>query len=185
MANQPNPAPGGAGNPAPAANPPVQNQPVTAVQQPAAQQSRRARGARTSPPAARLAYTRHATAGNSDDRINSQALVTFWKVMTVLGGVAILWILVSTSHCVGRQGGVMSPTSVTPPSSASVYSSLPPAPVPVAIPSIVFPPARVEITNKIEVMPEQNIPAPPTAPKSCDQYSGARRLSCERWAKIK
>lgn len=195
MANQPNPAPGGAGNQAPAANPPAQNQPAAGTTQQAAVSTtaanqttttRRPRGGARTAPTGRLTYTRCATAGNSPDRINSQALVTFWKVMTVLGGVAIVWIIVSTSHCVGRQG-MVSPISVTPSSPTSVSFSPPLAvPVPVAVlPPIVVPPARVEITNKIEVAPENFSSVPPTAPKSCDQYFGAERLSCERWAKIK
>lgn len=53
----------------------------------------RRRATRTAPPA-RVAYTRHATPGNNDDRVTANALVVFYKIMAWAGGVAILvWIL--------------------------------------------------------------------------------------------
>ena len=74
----PAPAP----TPSPALAPPTTLSPVT-----------RRRVTRTAPPA-RMAYTRHATAGNSDDRIIASALSVFYKIMAWGGGIAILiWIL--------------------------------------------------------------------------------------------
>src|SRR3989338_6282360 len=49
--------------------------------------------ARIAPPA-RMTYTRHATAGDSDDRIIAHDLNVFYKIMTWVGWIAILiWIL--------------------------------------------------------------------------------------------
>src|SRR3989344_1469509 len=83
--------------------------------------TRQARGTRTSPPA-RLAYIRHATPGNDDDLIRAKALITFWKVMVVVGGVAILFLIFLGGQYVARQQ-----TTVPPPGQ--------PLPVPVTAPN--------------------------------------------------
>ncbi|OGN07616.1 MAG: hypothetical protein A2750_04375 [Candidatus Yanofskybacteria bacterium RIFCSPHIGHO2_01_FULL_45_42] len=88
------PAPAAPATPAPA---PTRTTPPLAPVSPTALSpvTRRSRPARTAPPPARLTYTRHATAGDSDDdRIISNSLMTFFKIIAWGGGIAILaWIL--------------------------------------------------------------------------------------------
>lgn len=85
-------------------------------------------------PLDRIPYTRHATAGKDDDLIRAKALVDFWKVMTVVGGISFLWIIVSTSYCVGHQG--VQPTSVAP-TTTSVPVVTQPVPAPAPAPQVV------------------------------------------------
>ena len=107
--------------PPPAPVPPTALSPVT-----------RRRSARTAPPT-RVTYTRHATTGDDDDRIVANALVTFYKVMAWGGGAAILWIFVSTAHCVGAN----TTSATTAPTAGSV-----PAP---AVQIVVPQPLKVEV----------------------------------------
>lgn len=152
QAQQPNPAPVDPA-PAPAA-------PVELPLQPLARQPRQTRETRIPPPA-RLAYTRYATAGADDDQIRAKALVDFWKIMTVFGGVAILWILFSTGQCVGRQQSVPS-TSMTP-SAPVIASPTPSVPVPVATPSAPAP-VQPQIIVVPVPQPVQQVAFPPATP---------------------
>jgi len=78
-------------------------------------------------PPIRVAYTRHATAGPDNDLIRAKALVNFWKFMTVAGGIAILWVIISTSYCAGHQGSTSSP-------GVAVTTTSTPVPISVATP---------------------------------------------------
>lgn len=189
MANPTNPAPGGAGNPGPAIPGPAtatQSAMPAANQQPA----RRARGARTPPPQARVAYTRHATAGDGDDRIVNPAWYQFLKIMLGFGGVAILfWILFG-----GIQWGKATTPAPLVTSTSSVAPSPSAVPVPVAVPPTPAPPPQVIVIQ----VPQAPVP-PPTSirveipepirveiarprPVDCTSFSDAReRRRCEIW----
>ncbi|OGN02266.1 MAG: hypothetical protein A2655_04710 [Candidatus Yanofskybacteria bacterium RIFCSPHIGHO2_01_FULL_43_42] len=92
--------------------------------------TRRPRPARTVPPA-RMAYVRHATAGDSDDRIIANALSVFYKVMAWAGGVAILILILFGGFKLGRATAPSSnssaPTNVNQPAPT-------PAPAPAPAP---------------------------------------------------
>lgn len=91
-------------------------------------------------PSARMAYTRHATAGDQDDRIIANALDVFYKFMAIGGGVAILaWILFGGFNW----GRATAPTSSTPTASKPQVVYVSPA-VPVAQPAP--PPSQRELT---------------------------------------
>ena len=141
--------------------PPQQTPPQTET---AAPRTRRATRTPAVPSAAgRLEYRRRATAGDEPDLIRSAALVNFWKVMTVLGGIAILWVIVSTSYCAGK--GPVTPTAVAPPvvtyQPAPVVAPVatPPAPAPqvIVIPApqpvqqVVYPPEPPAVNQPPEI----------------------------------
>lgn len=72
---------------------PAPSAPATPASTSATLSPTRRQTARIAPPA-RMVYTRHATAGDKDDRIISQTLNVFYKIMAWGGGIAILiWIL--------------------------------------------------------------------------------------------
>lgn len=94
--------------------------------------ARRPRAAARIAPPARLTYTRHATAGVSDDRIIANALNLFYKIMVCVGGVAILiWILFGGFKLGRATASVGSDSSPT-----VVYQ---PSPVPILAPPMVQP----------------------------------------------
>lgn len=145
-------------------NPPAQNPsvvatpPATATQQPSPPTPTVTTYAPLNPPApTRVPYTRHATPGKDDDQIRATALVNFWKTMTVLGSLAILWILISTSYCVGHHRGV-TPVVVTPP--PAVETAPPPAKE-MAIPPA---PAQPQVIVVPVPQPVQQVVFPPSAP---------------------
>ncbi len=172
MADQ-TPAPAGAGNPTPTSPP-----------------------AQCIDPRPRLAYTRYATAGDGDDRIVNPIWYKVLLAMFGIGGVLTLLAILLGGVWLGKStsAGVSPPTTsmssvVAPPPSVPV-AVVPPAPAPppqvvvIQVPQASAPPSastsvRVEIPEpiKVEVARPQ--------PVDCSQYSGAERLSCERWAKIK
>lgn len=94
----------------------------------------RRRTARIAPPA-RMVYTRHATAGDDDDRIISHVLNVFYKIMAWGGGIAILiWILfggIQWGRATASTGSTVAPEQV-------IYV---PAPVPAVQPVLAQPPA--------------------------------------------
>ena len=103
-------------------------------------------------PTTRLAYTRHATVGDNDDRIVNLAWYNFLKVMLVIGGIATLLGILFGGFQWGRATAVpvLSPSVVTP---------VVPPPAPVVAP-VVVPPPKVEIINRIEVVAPPSPPAP-------------------------
>lgn len=122
------PAPAPTRTPAPAPASPTTLSPVT----------RRPRPARTAPPA-RVMYTRHATAGDSDDRIIAHSLKVFYKIMAWVGGILFLLVFGGLMFTCGVIGAYRSHPSVgvsipTPqdqqpaPASAPVVQSAPAQP---------------------------------------------------------
>ena len=113
----------------PAATPAAQAQPAT---------TRRPRVARTTPPV-RLAYTRHATAGDGDDRIVNPAWYRFLLIMLGVGGVAaLLWIIYG-----GFQWG-RATTSRMPISTPVVTVPSTPTPAPQVIQPVVVQPVVIQ-----------------------------------------
>lgn len=124
QAQQPNPAPV---DPAPAPTAPAAELPL---------QPRRTRETRTSPPPTRLAYTRHATAGDDDDRIINAAWYKFLLTMLWIGGIGtLLWILFGGFQW-GRATVPVVPIAapVAAPSPTSVPVATPPQVVVVQVP---------------------------------------------------
>lgn len=92
---------------------------------------RRARGPRVPPPT-RVAYTRHATAGDSDDRIVNPVWYKFLVVMVGVGGGAVLLLILLGGLMLGLLGGFFSGRAATasqPPAPIAAPASPPPAPI--------------------------------------------------------
>lgn len=102
----------------------------------------RRRPARTAPPA-RMAYVRHATAGDSDDRIVNPAWDTFKTAMVWIGGALFLLVFGGLMFTVGVIGAYRShpSTGVSTPTPQVISQQPAPTPAPVVQPTPVRPPA--------------------------------------------
>jgi len=128
MARPPIPTPTPVATPTP--TPPPASTPPAPAPSPVIRRWRTA--AHTAPPA-RIAYTRHATAGDRDDRIVNLYRYRFMFLMTYVGGVAILVLFLFGGIQWGRAMAT-SPTvpavSAPPSIVALTPSSIPPPPPP-------------------------------------------------------
>lgn len=183
MANTPNPVPGGAGNPASATNSPAQNQPAagtTAATSTAANTTtRRPRvGARTTPPA-RLAYTRHATAGDGDDRIVNPAWYRFLLIMLGIGGAATLfWILYGGVQwgkaTASVSTGSSAPITVVAPTPAATPPVQPQVIQPMVVQPVVIPPVVIQ-PQVIQTPAATGVDSPPPLLPSPRQLTDAEQ----------
>lgn len=141
---------------------PVSPAPVAPLPETPTPPTRRARrGAGTVPPA-RLAYTRHATVGDSDDRIVNPAWYRFLLIMLGIGGAATLcWIL---------YGGVQWGRATAPVSAGSLAPITVVAPTPTATP-----PAQPLVIQPVVVQPVV-IQPPPPAREEAQQPPSTRQL---------
>lgn len=105
----------------------------------------RRRTTRPAPPA-RVVYTRHATAGEDDDRIVNPAWYKFLKIMLVIGGVLFFLVFGAVMFTFGVMGAYRShPSTQVTPQAAGQFAPVPaaPSPAPVARPTPVQPPTSV------------------------------------------
>ena len=91
------------------------------------------------PPPIRVAYTRHATAGDNDDRIVNPAWYRFLIIMLLVGGPAILFWIFFGGFQMGRATVTTAPVTIASPAPAPVHTpapvAIPPAPTPAATPA--------------------------------------------------
>ena len=154
----PNPVPGGAGNPA--AVTPVT---ATAAQQAATQPTTTAVAPEqsatqcTEPPPTRLPYTRHATTGDSDDRIVNPVWYKVLVIMFGVGGVLALLAILFGGFQLGKASvptyGVSAPmmTSSPAPTPTITPPVQPPQVIqPMVVQPVVIPPVIVQIPTPAE-----------------------------------
>jgi len=103
----------------------------------------RRRPACTAPPA-RMVYTRHATAGDSDDRIVNPAWDKFRTVMVWVGGILFLLVFGGLMFAFGVIGAYRSHPSVGVSTPTSQVISQQPAPTPTPTPAPTVRPTPVQ-----------------------------------------